>query len=508
MRLLSGRPRGDSPMAAGPRVERFDRLSATATHALLRLVAGWPDQAAPEPGEDVALVAVIGGAAERGERLPAPPAAAGASWQASFAMAVDVAADPEAVFVLERGEDSWTLPGPVDVDGGPPPLPERADAGPAELRRELVRTRDLLADREAELEEAQEAARMAYQHAHEARLERSGLMADIEEREAALQERDARIAALVEENDRHARDQVTLEALVATLEEKNERGRRALERAKEQAEAEAAAGARSVLAEARRDLAARDGRIQDLEMAVERARLAMTAAEQAAEEGTRTQAALQADAQRREGQLEELREELETERATVAVLSESLDAMRAASEGLEAQLAELAGEVDSRDERIAELEAELSRAQAELEDAREQIERAGAARAEVEEALAEAESELTSVHDELTDARALVAREEMEVGDLSERDDESLADLFNAARRAYTEKWGSDSSEAARWRAIALAAVEEAMRRPDFANDDESGEHGLANRVRRRRRQRLLAPLADARAEALESDDD
>jgi hypothetical protein len=124
--------------------------------------------------------------------------------------------------------------------------------------------------------------------------------------------------------------------------------------------------------------------------------------------------------------------------------------------------------------------------------------------ADAQEALGEAERELTVAHDELVDARALVARGEQDVGDLSERDDETLADLFNAARRAYNEKWGSDDAEAARWRAIALAAVEEAMRRPDFASDgDDAGEGGLVERVRRRRRQRLLAPLAEARAEAL-----
>jgi hypothetical protein len=466
VRLLPGRGTSDAPAATGPRVERFDRLAATSTHALLRVVAGWPGGEAPGPDEHVALLALLGDTTEHGEPLPAPPGSE-PSWQASFAMELTVAEDPDTEFVLERGEHSWTLPGPVDVDSEPR-LPERAAAGPAELRREIARTRDLLADREAELEEAQESARVAYQHAHEARLERAAL-------QEALEQRDA------EQKSAVSRLQERVGALSVEL-----------------------AAANAAREEAELDAAARESRIEDLQLAVERARLAMTAAEQAAEESARMQGALEAQAERREAQLDRLRKDLDSERAVVKDLRDGFTELDAARDRL------AVGEVVEPSEEVTDLLAQLARVGAELADARDALDRAARAeelRAEIEEALAQAERELAATQAELADARALMAREQDDAGDLSDRDDEALAELFNAARRAYTEKIGSDAGEASRWRAIALAAVEEAIQRPDFGSDgDEPGEGGLVERVRRRRRQRLLAPLAEARAEALEDD--
>jgi septal ring factor EnvC (AmiA/AmiB activator) len=193
----------------------------------------------------------------------------------------------------------------------------------------------------------------------------------------------------------------------------------------------------------------------------------------------------------------------------VAELRDALAEVEAARDRLQEQAEDrtLEEELGAARARVEDLAAEMTRTGVELADAQDEVERIATARAELEDALAQSESELARAHDELADARALVAREEEDVGDLGERDDERLAELFNAARRAYTEKWASDSGAAARWRAIALAAVEEAMRRPSFgSDDDDAGEGGIVDRVRRRRRQRLLAPLAEARAEALEAD--
>jgi hypothetical protein len=114
-------------------VEEFEYVDAGPDLALVRLSGHWRSG---ETGDDVGLVAWLGGERIPLSPLPAPPASDGESWRAAFSAPPSLLSDPAAAFELEppRGP-AVTLPPPIEHGSEPEP---QAEPEPEPQRRPVA----------------------------------------------------------------------------------------------------------------------------------------------------------------------------------------------------------------------------------------------------------------------------------------------------------------------------------------------------------------------------------